>query len=117
MALIIIKMLRKFTSQISSTQLREIKNTLPSWYVSHESSYELSKTFNFNNQKEAWDFVETVGKIAAKHQCPPAWSLAKNKVSVRFPPEPEQELTHGQVWLASFMDRAKDHIKQEDSHL
>ncbi|CAG9331208.1 unnamed protein product [Blepharisma stoltei] len=109
---IIIKMLRKFTSQVTISQLKEIKSFLPSWHVSNDSS-ELRKTFHFNNSKEAWDFVDIVGKIAAKHQCPPAWSLLHNKVAIKFPPEPSQELTNGQVWLASFMDKAGAHIKED----
>ncbi|CAG9330057.1 unnamed protein product [Blepharisma stoltei] len=110
----IIKMLRKFASQVSLNQLKELKSLLPSWSVSHDSS-ELRKTFYFNNSQEAWDFVETVGKIAAKNQCPPAWSLSHNSVAIKFPPESKQELTNGQVWLASFMDKAGAHIKQDES--
>ena len=101
-------MLGRLSKSLSTAQLQSLNTLLPSWSVHQES---LSKTYRFNSNKDAWDFLELAQKLSRSHRFKPVCMYNENHVEVRL--EGADNITRAHVSAAGFLDKAAKSVKEE----
>jgi len=108
-------MLRKVATSLNTSNITALQQVLPSWEFV-EATSQVTKTFNFESKKQAWDFCELVSKVITQNNSHPAWLFHQSKVVVFFPPFENTDLEPKHIWVASFMDKAEHCVKQEETN-
>lgn len=67
--------------------------------------HEIAKEFNFNNFKEAMDFVQKVGEEAERLHHFPDFIIRNNRVSINLTTHEANGLTHNDFKLARIIEQ------------
>jgi len=103
-------MLRRFATALSQDKLKELSKTVPTWELKQDRPA-ITKTFNFADFNQAWEFMSLVAKVAEERNHHPEWFNVYNRVDVTLSTHDAGGITQKDFWLASFMDKAESLIK------
>mmetsp|Transcript_2379 Transcript_2379/g.3775 ORF Transcript_2379/g.3775 Transcript_2379/m.3775 type:complete len:110 (-) Transcript_2379:33-362(-) len=96
----------------AATKVSNFRTTLPSWEVLEPSG--ITKTFVFADELHTWNFIKLLCKVSENKNCFPSVKFNSKEVQVLISPSEGDLLANRDIWLASFMDKAEQHVKDEE---
>ena len=96
---------------ISTQAMRALATSLPTWSVANSQNF-VERTFQFEDQTGAFDFLKLVSNVADKYDRYPEILHADKEVTVKI--EYKEGIDGNDLKIAKFMDKAEKLINLED---
>ena len=91
--------------QLTDAECDTLLAAHPQWSIAREGKA-IERTFKFADFSEAWGFMNRVALLAEAHDHHPEWFNVYNRVEITLTTHDADGLSHRDVALAAFIDKA-----------
>lgn len=95
------------------SEIKECLQDLEGWTISADGNA-IQKSFEFENFRAAWTFMEDIAMEADKMDHHPEWSNTYNKVDIKLSTHDEEGVSEKDIELATFINTAEKVVSGEE---